>query len=421
MTNNSNDLFSRLYTLIALIASLATIIPALFFGKHVNETYNWWVYIIAVVIIGSVWLCWLMYRRYKHTKLFNHNLEQSEKSGFNGALSYTRDDKDRFFGRHNDIVSLLTQIKQNEYHMGVLYGESGTGKTSLIQAGIMPKCEAGYQGIYISLNNLPGIDVNDKEQKNDILSFLLSKVNQELALSKPLISFDELSKNMNRLEIKTMVFFLDQFEQIFDRVSGQIRSHNTDVLKQISTKYEGRFKFVISVRADYFGHVDHLFGFELKYKYFLQQFNATQAREVIRSSCGLPGNLPETQPGHLLLEFEDEIIRDLQNADGYIHPVEVSLICWTMLRVIGKLDKTSYISGQRKQGWLNRYIDDVLKPLPNKQQALLVLSSLIRNDKSNILQLDEISARSGLNLPDTEKMLEHFERNRLIVKENVEI
>lgn len=420
MTSANNDFFNRFFTIIALITSLGALISTVFLGKIDNETNNLWIYVIAAVIVVLIWIGWFIRRRYKHKQLSKHNLQQNDKSAFNGALSYSRDDKDRFFGRHTDIISLLTQIKQDEYHLGILYGESGTGKTSLIQAGIMPQCEVNYYCIYISFSSLPKLDIKDREQESGIISFLLSKVNKEPVFPNAVSSFDELAKTMHGLKIKTIIFFLDQFEQIFDRVPEQIRNRYADVLRQTSTKYEGRFKFVISVRADYFGHVDNLFRFELKYKYFLKQFNATQAREVIRGSCGLPGNLPEKEPNNLLLEFEDEIIRDLQNTDGYIHPVEISLICWIMLRVIGKLDKTNYISGQRKQGWLDRYMDDVLKSLPNKQQALLALSSLIRNDKADTLSADEISTRSGLNLKDTEKLLDHFERNRLIVKENPE-
>jgi len=108
----------------------------------------------------------------------------------------------------------------------------------------------------------------------------------------------------------------------------------------------------------------------------------------------------------------------LEDKDGKIHPVEISLICWTMLKVSGsKLTKAKYLEGGKKDGWLDKYLDDFLSYLPNKENALQVLMSLINNDKTAILTIDDIIARSGVKKSEIERLLDEFEQSKIIVKQ----
>jgi serine/threonine protein kinase len=50
--------------------------------------------------------------------------------------SYTESDKEYFFGRKQEIEELLTRIYK--HNIVGLFGESGTGKTSLVNAGLIP-------------------------------------------------------------------------------------------------------------------------------------------------------------------------------------------------------------------------------------------------------------------------------------------
>ena len=55
-------------------------------------------------------------------------------SPFKFLDAYTPADKDCFFGRDTEIETLYTQIYKSR--MLLVYGQSGTGKTSLIQCGL---------------------------------------------------------------------------------------------------------------------------------------------------------------------------------------------------------------------------------------------------------------------------------------------
>ena len=61
-------------------------------------------------------------------------------SPFKFLDSFTREDRDQFFGRDEETTQLYELVNQNR--LVLLYGPSGTGKTSLIQCGLGNRFEA---------------------------------------------------------------------------------------------------------------------------------------------------------------------------------------------------------------------------------------------------------------------------------------
>ncbi|WP_350608731.1 ATP-binding protein, partial [Pseudoalteromonas sp. MER144-MNA-CIBAN-0113] len=73
-------------------------------------------------------------------------------SPFLGLRAYNPNDTHVFFGRTQSIATLLERISsQVNYGRAfcLILGPSGTGKSSLVNAGILPKLldERGYNGI----------------------------------------------------------------------------------------------------------------------------------------------------------------------------------------------------------------------------------------------------------------------------------
>ncbi len=63
-------------------------------------------------------------------------------SPYLGLRKFEVDDKDRFFGRDNWIVELTDYLKQK--NVLLLLGASGSGKSSLVQAGLIPKLKDNF-------------------------------------------------------------------------------------------------------------------------------------------------------------------------------------------------------------------------------------------------------------------------------------
>ena len=63
-------------------------------------------------------------------------------TAFIGLQSYTEAQADRFFGRDEETEILTKLIKSNI--LTIVFGKSGTGKTSLLNAGVFPRLRKDY-------------------------------------------------------------------------------------------------------------------------------------------------------------------------------------------------------------------------------------------------------------------------------------
>ena len=74
--------------------------------------------------------------------------------------AYTKDDTGIFFGRDEEINSLYEMVFQTDILL--LYGASGTGKTSLIQCGLASKFQAHD---WLALPIRRGNNINESFEK----------------------------------------------------------------------------------------------------------------------------------------------------------------------------------------------------------------------------------------------------------------
>ncbi|HLP48119.1 MAG TPA: ATP-binding protein [Candidatus Kapabacteria bacterium] len=413
MEDKVNNTLSKSAELLKYVASLFTIAAGLF--GAVKDIWGLRAYAIIPALLGIGWFGFLIYQAVKRAKQKRRSIrfrEEDRPTGFNEALAYTTRDVHRFYGRQNDTFNIINRIDRDAYRLGVLHGDCGVGKTSIIQAGLIPELEnRKLQWGYVSLNLLP----KTIDSADDLVEFLLRQVGKKFDLSGA-ANLKDMAKQLAAKSKTGTIFFLDQFEQIFDRTNEATRQEFAQRLEDCCRSIE-LLKIAIVVRGDYFGRVFKMFqGVERNAISDLAKFNKVQAREVIRKSAGYDENLNITSPDDPLLGFEDDILADLQDSDGRVHPVELSLICSTIIKQNGKLDRGAYLDGGRKQGWLNRYLDDVLKGRP-QQTSLQLLSGLIDADKVATLTAKEISERSGINLLETRGLLDYFQQSRLIVEE----
>ncbi len=58
------------------------------------------------------------------------------RNPFKALDPYSEEESEKFFGRNDEVQSLYYHVKQN--YLTVLYGESGVGKSSIINAGLVP-------------------------------------------------------------------------------------------------------------------------------------------------------------------------------------------------------------------------------------------------------------------------------------------
>jgi AAA+ ATPase superfamily predicted ATPase len=83
-----------------------------------------------------------------------------KKYPFKFLDSYNQNDTEMFFGRDEEIVALYEMVFQNSILL--VYGASGTGKTSLIQCGLAGRFKS-YE--WLSLTIRRGTNINTALEK----------------------------------------------------------------------------------------------------------------------------------------------------------------------------------------------------------------------------------------------------------------
>jgi serine/threonine protein kinase len=125
---------------------------------------------------------------------------------FRGLLPFQEADRDRFFGRGFDVSLLLERAKDPALRFLVLYGDSGTGKTSLLRAGLIPRLwEEGLFPLYVRPFGDP------------ITALLRECEKRGYPRRWPDEPLTDLLARMARSESTDIVLAFDQFEEYFIR------------------------------------------------------------------------------------------------------------------------------------------------------------------------------------------------------------
>ncbi len=69
---------------------------------------------------------------------------RTRESPFTGLSAFQGEDADRFFGRENDIIDLVSRVRRQP--LVAVVGPSGAGKSSLVRAGLIPALERSGEG-----------------------------------------------------------------------------------------------------------------------------------------------------------------------------------------------------------------------------------------------------------------------------------
>ncbi|MEA1865173.1 MAG: HEAT repeat domain-containing protein, partial [Euryarchaeota archaeon] len=166
--------------------------------------------------------------------------ESRKDRAFLGMASFTEADASRFRGRDADIQELLGCV--TTYPITLLVGESGVGKTSLIQAGLFPKLNGwGWKCVWTRPFDDPAASIGKM-----VADVLLSP--GHMAADTSLI--DTLRAVSAEHPGKKVLVAIDQFEDVLNSTDGEL----TNILRSLLTIQTGtaipNLKALIAFRGD---------------------------------------------------------------------------------------------------------------------------------------------------------------------------
>jgi hypothetical protein len=264
---------------------------------------------------------------------------------------YRLEDRDIFFGRESEKRILLADVIVAR--LVVLFAQTGTGKTSLINAGVRPLLEdQGYATFFVRVKKDPvesarreilGLRARDESDSTEN-----ETISSDGKLSWFGESFAEQLENVANQLDKPIVLFFDQFEEFFiypieeepsaDPEKRQLQKLEREeqllkkrqFVKDIATLYHNprsRVHVVFSMREEWFVEMG-IFREEIPRIYHndsnlrLLWFDENQAREAIKRPA-------EEFKVTISDETVERLIADIA-VNGRIEPARIQIVCDTL-------------------------------------------------------------------------------------------
>ena len=198
----------------------------------------------------------------------------SQKSPFKFLQPYTREDRKIFFGRDEEIEQLYKMVFQADIIL--VYGESGTGKTSLVQCGLASRFQpTDWLDLFVRRKN----NINDS-----LREVLIHKARNPV---KPEASLTQLVKSVYLDYFRPVFLIFDQFEELF--IFGR-EPEQQQFIQDISELQDAGLscKIIIVMREEYLAH---LYNFEkvipeiYNKRLRVEPMGVQNAHQVIEQSC----------------------------------------------------------------------------------------------------------------------------------------
>ena len=338
------------------------------------------------------------------------SVDQAPKWRYPGAHSFedTPLDSRLFFGRRREIDNFVRQVRASQ--LMVLYGKSGLGKTSLLNAGVFPELRQH--------NLLPlRVRVNDTEQSlvQSIYAQIEHLCREQGIDYTPgqqgcLWEFFKTALFWHERTLLTPVLVLDQFEELFtlqdpvrrqalatelgELVSGGLpESIRNRIIEGKELEYSEKspsLKLIISLRWEYVGRLEELFRAIpsiLSHRFLLQPLDREQAERAIVEPAQLDPNQSEsiqftTQPFDYRSDVLKVLLDFLTGSEGAIEPYQLQLLCQHVERQVAEKQKAkkqegaqrievdnTYLGGKEAmQSILGRFYLDTIKKLTTRKK-----------------------------------------------------
>jgi len=363
-----------------------------------------------------------------------------------GALPFNSEQEKIFYGRDKDIEKLLTLIQVEKQVL--LYSKSGLGKTSLLEAGVIPKLpenfvpisvrfyaysQEGFSPVERIIEALKRVVEGFEEQPKNVLENLIENHQRHKTLwyyFKRLQLAEEASNNDK--QGKVYVLFFDQFEELFTYPEEQIEEFKTqyyeltrlnvpdNIARLISLKRrkqkeifnrktisslhkKNEVKTIFAIRSDRLSLLnnlsDKITDIQITF-YEINPLDARQARDAIVKPALDPDIAFETRPFEFDKKAVDKIINELtEDSTHNLETTQLQIVCQRLEDIAlqkqteAATNKTVQIKikdlPEFKNIFLNFYNYSISKiPVEQRDAAKrLIEDELIRNRQR--LSLDE--------------------------------
>jgi tetratricopeptide (TPR) repeat protein len=368
-------------------------------------------------------------------------------SPYRGIQPFRYVDQAYFFGREEMVTALLAKVLVSR--LVLLFGESGTGKSSLINAGLIPALEKeGLRPERLRVRPIPEepiliekILVGDEDNSHFLPSIFVEDKSVGTNTDSQVVSrsLERFLKTVHEADAYPVLIF-DQFEELFtlfaqdrDRAVEEeaLQADLLDTIFQVINDENLKAKVIIVIREDFLGKLEILAkkypqAFDQRVR--LQHLDQNGARKAILG----PFENTNPFPSQLIPELAGRIIQDLSNSQPNvrIQPTQIQIICsrlwkeYVPTRSEITVQEFEELGGVRGiiEGFLESELAGVEPAL--RSQAIVILGHLItESGHRDVVSEDRLRGLIALEkdrgreeVSSTPTILEYLEGRRVVYR-----
>jgi WD40 repeat protein len=373
----------------------------------------------ATVIIGE---------RVVSVSVAKHVQPAAGEEPFKGLRYFDVQDAHLFFGREQLTGELVRLLREHRFL--AIVGASGSGKSSLVRAGLVPALKRGDTGSPPGSIQWPVHIITPTSHPLEVLAASLTRDSESVTATATLI--DDLKRDARSLHLyvrkllsrenaNRFLLVVDQFEELFTLChdQGERKAFVDSLMTATHSETDGPTIVVVTLRADFYNHslaFDNLHPALEQHQKIVGPMSADELRRAI-----------EEPPLRYGWEFEPGLV-DLLLRDAGDEPGALPLLSHALLETWKRREgRTLTLNGYHQSGGVRGAIaktaEEVFSHLNGQQQALarnifLRLTELGEGtqDMRRRAALSELQSRTE-DMPEIQSVLKILTDARLITTE----
>jgi WD40 repeat protein len=306
--------------------------------------------------------------------------ELNKNSPYQGLKRFNFKDRERFFGRDKLIIRLFEAV--NRSNLSLVLGASGSGKSSVVRAGLIPELKKSLESqAFYDFILTPNQDPFGSLYRcllSEEKDYSFGKVEAEIALEA---KADTLSKVISTLKKdgERWLIFVDQFEELFTICDDLDKRQNfISGLIQVAKSENSSVKIVLAMRSDFLEQL----SFYPDLGNIANQNNIHLVTEMYPDELRQAIEQPAAKHG---VRFEEglveQIIKEVEGQKGYLPLLQYTLnLLWeSECQTLGAdgrpniedriLNRKNYAALEGIRGALQKRVSEIYSNLNQDQQT----------------------------------------------------
>jgi tetratricopeptide (TPR) repeat protein len=287
-------------------------------------------------------------------------------SPYKGLSPFEAEDKDNFFGRDQFLAGLVNELEHT--NLLLLLGASGSGKSSIVRAGLVPYLTQKWGSKLVNLTFTPDQDPFESLYAS-LLQQRYKQSEVQIVREQKADTFIRLVKALKQPEAYWFIF-IDQFEELFTTTQEGRREEFIASITRLSKVNAPFVKIIMTMRADFLDRLSpysELINLTNQHRPMITEMQRDELRLVIEQPAAHHGVVFEEG-------LVEEIIKDVQSQAGYLPLLQYALNqLWEIERQDGGLvDRTlntdTYRSLGGVRGTLQKRVEQIYQDLSKQEQ-----------------------------------------------------